>query len=251
MKRAFLIIASLLLVFSSATSFAQDDEEQPRRSSRGSGGIFGAGGGPSGAWYFINTDVLNSSLTDKGMPELSTDGMFLFGGHGYAYIIIVPNLRIGGIGMGGSMSETNVDDGTFNRSELAVGFGGVTLDYTIPFGRFHIAIGTMLGAGSYTLTLTRGPNTDKSWEDLFGDPLIPSDSRLEMINGFFAYQPALTVEYDISPFIVASLKGGYFGTAGDTWELNGEFEVNEVPEFDMNNAFVRLDLTFGLFIGEN
>jgi len=74
--------------------------------------------------------------------------------------------------------------------------------------------------------------------------------RAEYTNSFFAWQPAVTIEYDINPFTVLSLTGGYFGSSGDTWTLNEEFDPPDVPDLKLGSGFVRLRLTFGLFIGE-
>jgi len=242
MKHSLIFTVLFLCCFAVPSVHAQDEPEEAPARSRG--GIVGAGGGVDGLWFFANTSVLNSELDAKGMPRLSENGMFMLGGHGYAYIIVVTNLRIGGMGAGGSLSETSVINGTLRKSELSTSFGGATIEYIFAFKRLHFAIGTLLGAGSNTITLTQGPAGQGTWAGSL------SALRAEYTNSFFAWQPAATIEYDINPFTVLSLTGGYFGSSGDTWTLNEEFDPPDVPDLKLGSGFVRLRLTFGLFIGE-
>ncbi len=253
-----LLTAFLLLLLLASSTFAQDDEDfeiRPNRRQRG-GGIVGGGGGITPTWHFLNTAALNSALAVKGMPQLGEDGLFLFGGQGYVYIMIVPNLRVGGMGYGGSVEavpEPSMDRGIepYRKTELSVGAGGVTIEYVIPFGKFHIAIGAMLGAGSYTLTLTESDPLRKTWGGLFpSSPTSPVSTRHEITSSFFTWQPSLTMEYEVHPFIVLGLTGGYFGGRGSR-ELDKSFDLLDMPEFNFESPFVRLGLTFGLFLGEN
>lgn len=251
MKYGLALILLLLSISGITQAQEEDDEYRPSRRDR-SGGIIGGGGGISPAWSFINTTVLNTELSAKGLPGLSEDGMFMFGGHGYAYIMVIPNLRVGGMGYGGSMETRRDNSGRYQSTRLDVSVGGATLEYVIPIGRLHLAFGGLIGGGSYTMTLTESDNGAKTWGALF--PASPSsavDSRHELVNSFLALQPTFAVEYELHPFIVAGLTAGYFGTVGDEWELDDNFAMLSMPKLDMSGAFVRFGLTFGLFLGEN
>ncbi|MBN1448240.1 MAG: hypothetical protein JXA28_09945 [Bacteroidetes bacterium] len=247
-----LIVLLLLLGFAAAPMFAQEEDEyRPNRRQRG-GGIVGGGGGITPTWYFLNTQNLNNALAEKGFPLLPEDGLFLFGGHGYAYIMLIPNLRIGGMGFGGSLEERRDNLGLYQSTRLDVGAGGVTLEYVFPFGRFHVAVGGMIGGGSYTLTMTQAENSAKSWGGLFPTTLESNpQSRHEMNRSFLTWQPALTLEYEIHPFIILGLTGGWYGSSGGEWRLDDQFDLEEMPDFDFDGGFVRFGLTFGLFLGEN
>ncbi|MBE0643377.1 MAG: hypothetical protein IH600_04805 [Bacteroidetes bacterium] len=256
MHRVLTVLLLLLLLAPSA--FAQDDEDfeiRPNRRQRG-GGIVGGGGGITPTWHFLNTADLNTALDAKGLPQLGEDGLFLFGGQGYAYIVIIPNLRIGGMGYGGSMESswspnTREEPVPFKTTKLDVSAGGVTLEYVIPFGRFHVALGGMLGGGSYTLTLMQTDLWHKDWNELFpSSPTSAVDSRHELTSTFFTWQPSLTLEYEVHPFIVLGVTGGYFGGSG-SWELDENFDLSGMPDFKFESPFLRVGLTFGLFLGEN
>jgi hypothetical protein len=250
MKR--LLITVLLLTLTAGSLLAQEEDDyRPNRRQRG-GGIVGGGGGVTPTWYFMNTDPLNAALAEKGFPQLSEDGMFLFGGRGYAYIMLIPNLRIGGIGFGGSVEQRRDQEGLYQSTKLDVGAGGVTIEYVIPFGRFHIAAGGMIGAGSYTLTMTQAENTAKTWGGLFPTALeTNADRRHVLTSSFLTWQPSLTLEYEIHPFILVDLTGGWYGGSAEEWELDDHVALGDMPDLELGGGFVRLGVTFGLFLGEN
>jgi hypothetical protein len=248
MRRILLFTFTLLMLISSTMPFLhaqEEDYDRPRKRQR-SGGIFGGGGGVVPTWVFLETKTLNNEMLARQFPSLSEDGMFLMGGHGYGYIIFIPNLRIGGLGAGGSLEATSSQNGMFRSTKLALSYGGVTLEYVVPFGRFHVAIGGLLGSGTHKLTLTQTPDESKDWNATF--PY--SGSRHEFTNDFFTYQPTITLEYDINPFIVFGLTGGYLGSSGNEWEMDERFPVRNMPDFKFASPFLRASVTFGLFIGE-
>ncbi|MBR9975675.1 MAG: hypothetical protein KFF77_08845 [Bacteroidetes bacterium] len=252
-----LLSALLLLLLLVPTAQAQDDEDieiRPNRRQR-TGGIVGGGGGVIPAWHFLNTKDLNQALATKGLPALDEQGMFVFGGQGYAYIMIIPNLRVGGLGYGGSIEASELSNrrvgGPWSSTKLSLSAGGLLLEYVIPIGRFHIALGGMIGGGSYTLTLTQIDNGPKDWGGLFpSSPNSAVDTRHELRSSFLTWQPALTLEYEVHPFIMLGVTGGYFGGSGD-WELDERFPVSGMPDFAFESPFLRLGLTFGLFLGES
>ena len=50
-----------------------------------------------------NVDQINLKLKEIGIPELSTSGVFTTGGAGFIYIGVIKNLRVGGMGYGGTI----------------------------------------------------------------------------------------------------------------------------------------------------
>lgn len=239
----------------------EGDEEQPVKTARYSG-MFGIGGGVSPIWMFTRTEALNAALTGRGLPEIPKDGMFLLGGHGYAYIMIIPNVRIGGMGAAGSQTVERIVSYPANpgdpssavqawldRTSISTGFGGVTIEYVFPFRRLHFAVGALLGAGSSTLTLTHLLDGDRTWRAPVSHP-TGTEYHHVYENAFFAYQPMVSIEYLFSPFTVLSLTGGYYGSSGTSWTLDDAFTVTDMPDIRIGGPFVRLGLTFGLFIPE-
>ena len=252
---SLLAIICFLITVSTFSGLAQSDEDelQPVKSPKYSG-TFGIGGGVVPHWYFVGTDRLNTALMSKNFPALPTHGMFLLGGHGYVYIMVIPNLRIGGMGAGGSFSAERADPDPglpdvswYNRSEFSTSFGGVTIEYVFPFKRVQVAIGGLLGGGSYSIALTHLREGARPWN---GTDFSGSESRHQYSNAYLAYQPTLTVEYIVSPFTILSVTGGYYGASGSAWTVDDAFPVSPMPDLKLAAPFVRLGLTFGLFIPE-
>ena len=110
----------------------------------------------------------------------------------------------------------------------------------------------MRGGGSFTLTMTQAENTTQGWGGLFPTDLENNtDARQVLESSFFTWQPTLTLEYEIHPFVILELTGGWLGGTADEWELNEHFTVEGMPDLDLNGGFARIGLTFGLFLGEN
>jgi hypothetical protein len=248
------IIGMLCLAPAVVLAQTDEDEPQPLKATKYSG-TFGVGGGVSPYWMFLRSDDMNAAITEKGFPAVSNKGMFLLGGHGYAYIMLIPNLRVGGLGAGGSISVEETRPGNagtpdmFARTSIATGFGGVTLEYVIPIKRLQFAVGGMIGAGSYTLAFTSLYKQDWTWKSI-APSTTAGNYQHTLTCPFFAYQPTVSMEYYLSPFTILGVSGGYFGAAGNTWTLDDAFEVNEMPDIRFGGAFVKLGLTFGLFIPE-
>ena len=243
--KAFTLLL-IVLFFSMVPVQAQDEEETDQDFRPMRGGLVGAGAGVTPMWLFLNVGELNKSLVKAAMPEFSNSGMFLMGGAGFAYIGFVKNLRIGGIGAGGSMMKQTAT----NTSEIGISFGGGTIEYVIPFGNFHVAIGGMIGGGSTTLTLTKNQYDSRPWDDIFSND-IPGNSssvRHEMTNGFFSYQPMLSLDYIPHPLIMAKLSGGYFGMSGKTWQLDNKTNATDVPDLKMGSGFIQLGIFVGAFL---
>jgi hypothetical protein len=113
---------------------------------------FGGGIGYVPAWYIPNIDPINVQLNEIGMSELSSSGFYSSGIAGYLYVGFVKNLRIGGMGYGGSVSTSDE-----NREVIySLGGGGVTLEYTLPFIKdLGISVGAAIGALNLELYLYR------------------------------------------------------------------------------------------------
>ncbi|MBL0174497.1 MAG: hypothetical protein IPP94_04375 [Ignavibacteria bacterium] len=238
-----MLVAALPLRAQSDSDWVQE----PEPIQGGGGGIIGFGGGVSGSWAFMNYAEFNTAISAQGFPAFSSDGMFLFGGHGYAYIIIVPNLRIGGMGAGGTRQSvsgaTAANGNMYSSTRLTTSFGGVTLEYVIPMRRIHIAIGGLIGGGSHTLTLTRASLDDLRWP-------LAGVHRDELTQSYFAYQPWLSLEWEMHPLATLALTGGWSGASLGDWTLDGTHTISGMPDFKLDRAFVRLGLTVGFFLPE-
>lgn len=229
-RLAFLVIAA---AFVCSIGVAQDEPIPPKRSRMAKVGVFG---GFTPGLLFLDTKPINAFLVGgKGAP-LSENGVFLYGGAGAAYIMVVPNFRIGGIGMNGSTSSTSLDATGIRRdAELKVGYGGVTLEYVIPIvERFDFAVGAMLGVGGIDITIRQsngGSSTWQSEQDYFKTGLgAPANNTTRVLSGkFFVLIPSASFEYVVLPWMALRLGVSYVGMIGPSWQVDGKYELLGVP----------------------
>ncbi|MBT8377827.1 MAG: hypothetical protein KJN64_01200 [Ignavibacteria bacterium] len=210
---------------------------------------FGGGIGYVPAWYIPEVSPVNKFLP-AGMPELSTSGFYSSGIAGFIYIGFVKNLRVGGMGFGGSINSTQKIN-TINREVVySLGGGGVTFEYTLPFIKnFGVSIGTVIGAGNMEIHLY-GNNAafdwNAVWED-FSNPNLPSDSYSKLLtNSFWMITPTLNVDYPIYRFVSLRLGVGYQITFASDWTADNDQPLSGVPSNINSNSFF---IQSGIFVG--
>ncbi len=251
MKRLWLV--SLFLLSCALTAAAQEDttlleEEMPPPRH----GLVGGGAGAVPTFLFLRLNDLNASLAQGQLPALNGSGIFLMGGGGYFYTGFIRNLRIGGVGAGGSITNASdvVMNGVTKTTKLSMSYWGVSLEYVIPFGDFHVAAGGVLGGGSMTLTLTSNV-TSVDWNELvkmFGDRTFTNLMRHQLSRGYFAYQPTISLEYVPHPLISVRLTGGYYGMNNGGWTLNDDTPVTGAPALKIAGSFLQLGIFVGAFL---
>lgn len=237
-------------------TYPQGEEIPPMPPKRSKAAKVGAFGGFTPGWLFADVAPVNEVLRNSGGAALNDDGIFLFGGGGSAYIMFVPNLRVGGVGMGGSIRSTALDAfGVRRDAELTVGFGGVTIEYVIPVvERLDIAFGGMVGGGGMELTLRQDIGGNKTWQQEWGNfgsgnyqngGQIANVSR-KLDGSFFVWVPTVSVEYAILGWVGFRVGAGYVGMSAPSWKLDGKHDLLGVPSKVNGKGFM---VHGGLFIG--
>ena len=194
---------------------------------------FGGGIGYVPAYYIPNLDPINSQLNQIGMPELTTGGFYSSGIAGFLYVGFVKDLRIGGMGFGGSLSTSQNVDNLNKEVVYSLSGGGVTLEYTLPFIKnFGVSAGVIIGAGSMELDFYRntgGFSWEGIWEEL-SDPNEPSDSYYgKLQNHYWMITPTLNVDYPIYRFVLLRLGVGYQFAFADEWTADNDKPVTGIP----------------------
>lgn len=212
---------------------------------------FGIGGGYLPTWNFINTNELNNTLLSAKFPEITNSGFFSSGGAGFVYIGLIPNLRIGGMGFGGSTSEQSLAGNENRETVVSIGGGGVTIEYTLPFIKnVGVSLGTLIGGGSYQIELYNN-NTSFDWDEVFNEienSTSTSNYSRRLVNNFFILSPTINVEIPIYSLAAVRLGAGYFFTIGDSWEVeNGQDLLNVPSEINGDHFFVQAGIFLGLF----
>jgi hypothetical protein len=256
MKRALMFLLLLILIVP-AVLVAQDDDDDeiPLPPQRYAQPKLGGGIGFTPQWLFLDLDPLNRVITSHGGTALKTGGMPLFGGGGYAYILFVQNLRIGGMGVTGKLTSKAVEivnpQTQINRDvDLSVGYGGVSVEYVVPIvPRLDLAFGGVIGGGNMTIKITRNVTETKIWNNLWnefeGQNNINEYSRT-LTGNYFAYQPSVNLEYAVLRWLGVRVGASYLGTIGNNWKLDENYDIVNVPDNINSRGFM---LNAGLFLG--
>lgn len=255
MNRTALFLLLTLILLASPAPAQIEDEYEPIPPAKASSGKLGGGGGYTPGWLFLNVDHLNEFIVAGGGAAFPDGNLTLHGGQGYAYLLVVPNLRIGGVGMSGTRSTTRLDGATNTRRDvdMTVGYGGVTLEYALPIvPRLDLTFGTVVGGGGISLRLRRDRGSAKEWGDMWGelgspDPVAEYSRKLE--SSFFVYETSVTLEFAVLRWIGLRAGVGYLGMAGGEWKLDDEYELLGVPDdIDGSGWMIHAGIYIGTFI---
>lgn len=211
---------------------------------------FGMGGGYLPTWNFINTNELNNVLLSANFPEVTSSGFYSSGGAGFVYIGFVPNLRIGGMGFGGSTSEQNLTGNEGRETIVSVGGGGFTIEYTLPFIKnVGVSLGALMGGGSFQIELYKN-NSSFSWGEILNeiDNSTTSNYSRRMVNNFFILNPTINVEIPIYYLAAVRIGAGYSFTISNNWEVENEQELLSFPsEINGDHFYIQAGIFLGLF----
>jgi hypothetical protein len=248
MRKIFLLL--LLAGFSLSLVQAQEDPIPPKRSRMIKVGLFG---GFTPGVLFPDLGPVNDFLIAGRATPMNNKGIFMVGGAGAAYIMLVPNLRVGGVGMSGNQKSTSLDPtGLRREAEIKVGYGGVTIEYVIPImEKFDFAFGAMLGTGGMDIILRQfngDANTWKSEQDLLGSGLGASGNNLTrtLSGSFFVYVPSVSFEYAVLNWMAIRFGASYVGMAAPSWKVDGNFDLLNVPSEVSGRGFM---INAGLLVG--
>jgi len=206
---------------------------------------FAIGGGFTPGWIIPEVDEINKMM--NGL-EFSSSGFFATGGAGYISIAVVKNIRIGMMGLGGSMTETNEGlEAKYSLSAL-----GFTAEYTFPFiPLVAVSAGIVVGGGTTTLNLHRfDPGYNADWNDIWSE--IQSSSNTvnnfsrKISNSYFTVIPTLNIDIPLYRFFAFRIGGGYQIAMGDNWELDNGQKISNIPSGLSSNAVF---IQTGIFIG--
>jgi len=211
---------------------------------------FAIGGGYIGNFYFINFDEINKKLENDFQLSTGYSGtMFVDGVHGFTGVGIIPNLRIGFFGSGGSMDISNDSAEILNGSKLAVSLTGLTIDYGfVLFKHFALLPGIQAGWSSINLDIYRTQNT--TWDNISSEGNGSFYSK-NIAGSFWFVQPTLQLEYALTPFLMARGQVGYnlsFKSPFDNkqWTYNTSAELTGVPNSISTSSF---NFGFGISVG--
>jgi hypothetical protein len=213
---------------------------------------FGGGIGYVPAWYIPNVSPINTELNKIGMPELSSSGFYSSGIAGFLYLGFVKDLRIGGMGFGGSLSTSQTVDNVNREVVYSLSGGGVTIEYTLPFIKnVGVSVGAVIGAGSLELDLYRNSGNFSwggMWEEL-NEPNQTLDNYYGKIrNHYWMFTPTVNVDYPVYRFVVLRLGVGYQLAFANEWTADNDQSVSNIPsDLNSNSFFIQSGIFIGFF----
>jgi len=236
MKKALVFI----ILFSAVRLLAQEGEDV------GWIARFGAAGGFTPTIVFPNLDPINAEIKNLGISQFSNSALVTYGGGGYIYIMMIDNLRIGGMGISGSKSTSGLSGGFNNQVNYNYGFGGLTVEYTLPFiKKTAISIGAIIGAGSASIEVYQNKNNflwDNTWAGTSGN------SSHIFKNNFFSITPTLNADIPLSRFIAIRVGGGYVLSFNSDWKVDNDQSISGVPSsLKSSSFFIQTGIYLGFF----
>lgn len=207
---------------------------------------FGLGGGFITGFYFVNLDDLNSKLNSIPFPKFDNQSIFIAGGGGFAYIGFIPNVRVGGLGFGGSISKSHIANKINYQVDYSINGGGLTVEYTLPiFKDFGVSLGAFFGSASIIVEYYENKQ-EFDWLSIFTANQKNNYSKLT--NDFFTISPTLKIDIPFYRFIVFRLGCGYQYSLSTEWKANNNQSIKNMPDsFDGNSFFVHAGIYLGFF----
>jgi hypothetical protein len=211
---------------------------------------FGAAGGFTPTIVFPNLDPINAEIKNLGISQFSNSALITYGGGGYIYIMMIDNLRIGGMGVSGSKSTSGFAGGFNNEVTYNYGFGGLTVEYTLPFiKKTAVSVGAIIGAGTASIDIYQNNNNftwDNSWT---GNSNYNSNNKSHTFtNNFFTITPTLNADIPLSRFIAIRIGGGYVFSFNNDWKIDNDQSISNVPSnLKSNSFFIQTGIYLGFF----
>jgi hypothetical protein len=240
MKKVFAVIFATLLL--NTFVFSQDSQyfDAP----------FGGGVGYTPGWYFPSMYQVNLQMKTFGLPEFSNSGFYTSGISGFLYLGFIPQLRIGGMGFGGSTSMSAIVNGENREAVYSLGGGGVTIEYTLPLVRnFGISVGAAIGRGDLKIELYKNSGSfdwNNAWSEISTTPTSNYSRTLD--NKYWIFTPAINFDIPFQRFVNFRIGAGYQFTFGDNWTIENNQPLNNVPSgLNGKSFFIQSGVYIGFF----
>ncbi len=219
----------------------------------------GVGAGYVNFLSIVNDPELNSVSQQLGLGDMGTT-LLMHGGGGWTVVGLIPNVRLGVYGAGGSKSRSatySVNGNDFQRTiRFHEGLTAADIDYVFPlfFRGFAITVGSMVGVSTHELTITQTQQNGVTFSDLLTryQDTIPSTSarnrqtQISQSNLFF--YPRIDFELAVSPFILLRAAAGWQLSAniGD-WTDGEGTTIQSVPNIKPDGPMLHFGVFLGLF----
>jgi hypothetical protein len=212
-----------------------------------------------GGFYigYLTPDLtdFNENIARPFVAQDLDERVILFGGRGFLPFPYVRNLRIGGLGYGGTTErcckDTTASTGqAVTRSlKYSIGYGALTIDYALPIAvrRMFFLLGVELGRGGIDIEAKQAAK--RSEFDIRTEFDTPTTNITHTYSsGFFLVKPQLQIEYAPTNFLMLQLAAGYQLTWMGNWKVDGDVDLGNTDALSNINGS-GLVLNFGVNIG--
>ncbi len=243
MKKFILVISFLLILKVNAQGLEQV----------GWVSKFGIAVGFTPVYFLPDLSPMKQMLENFGTGGLANGGLLGYGGGGYAYVMLVKNLRIGGYGFSAATQVSNVVNGLKREAEFSYGGGAFTIEYTLPsVKKVGISFGAMIGGVSAELTLTQ-LNKDFNWSNLWNEfdnkNFSSRNITHKLSNSGLIIAPIFNVDIPFNRFMAFRIGGGYLVSFSSDWKVDDRYNIADVPPgLKSDSFFVELGLFAGFFV---
>ncbi|MFA8343477.1 MAG: hypothetical protein ACEPO8_10965 [Rhodothermaceae bacterium] len=205
---------------------------------------FGAAGGYTPVIIYPDFSPLNGRISTLGFPEISGKSIYAPGGSGYFYIMSIKNLRIGGMGFGGSTEDSKTVGNINYASNYDISGGGLTLEYTLPFiKKVGVSFGVILGVGNLEINLYKN-NGGVDWNNLSGE----NSTHLKMYSNYYILIPTVNIDIPVNRFLAFRAGAGYQSSFDYDWKIHNNQNLANVPDGMNGDAFfIQVGILAGFF----
>ncbi|MCX7750172.1 MAG: hypothetical protein N2320_01180 [Candidatus Bipolaricaulota bacterium] len=173
---------------------------------------------------------LNEALSAAGYPTVAGP-MLVFGGGGSGGVL--GGAVFGGLGLGGTLTAIEGE----KRTDLELGFGGMTIELVRPAGKTALlGLGLALGGGS--LDLTARARRPADFADALANPPV-SQLSLRFLGGLGYFR----IGFQVLPWLAVDGWAGYFLTFPVGWEEGGREIAG--PRVELRAPFFGIRISFG------
>ncbi len=210
---------------------------------------FGLAAGFTPQWVSPDFEKINSKLSALGLEGFPEGGIITYGGGGYAYLMFMENLRIGGSGFSGSVSRTATINSLNREIVYSIGGGALTIEYTIPsIKNVAVSVGLMIGGGSADIEIFQR-SSSLNWNNIWEEPNSPSQNTYKKItNSYYNISPTINLDIPFNRFLAFRIGGGYQFTVFNDWKYDNDQQLNEVSSgLNSNMFFIQTGIFAGFF----
>lgn len=261
---AAFLLAFLLLPRWSAAQIVRDtthwNDEEIYQEAAPSTSFFSVGGGILGAYFIPDLTAFNANIAQLFVGMNYRPQVWMIGGQGFITIPWVKNLRLGGMGFGGTSSDCGCTTDTITKDSItvnryltySVGYGALTIDYVLPLriDHFHIVPGVALGYGAVNIFARQAANRiDFNINDEFGGAAPDNVYTTHTYSApFFLWMPQLQFEYSPIGLLMFRLTAAYQGTSMGSWTVDNGVSLGNTANLSgiKGSGFV---ISLGAFLG--